>query len=127
MAQIMIPVAPGELVDKITILQIKNERIDDEDKLKNIRTELSLLTETASKNGVDLSHQFVLELKKINEKLWEIEDDIRDKEREKKFDEEFIQLARAVYFTNDERCRVKNKISKMIGSEFIEEKSYSEY
>ena len=127
MNQILIPVAPGELVDKLTILQIKSERIKDEVKLENIKKELSLLLETCSKNSVDLNHEFVAELKKINEALWEIEDDIRDKERSKEFDEVFIKLARDVYITNDKRCRVKNKISNLIGSEFIEEKSYSAY
>ena len=127
MSEILIPVAPGELIDKVTILQIKSERINDEGKLENIKKELSLLTNICLKHEISLDNNLVLELKKINETLWEIEDDIRDKERKKSFDDEFIKLARAVYVTNDKRCVVKNEISKLIGSEFLEEKSYSEY
>ena len=115
----------GEFLDKITILEIKRERISDPAKLENVNRELNLLQESwaahpASKT--DISDEMA-RLKAINEKLWEIEDDIRDKERNKAFDQEFIELARAVYFTNDERAAVKRELNLKLGSELVEEKS----
>ena len=126
---ITVETAPGELIDKITILEIKSERMNDPEKVANVRTELALLQETwasaVSRDQVidDLHDQ----LKKINETLWEIEDDIRDKERVKEFDERFIELARQVYFTNDRRSQVKKELNLHLGSLIIEEKSYQDY
>lgn len=125
---IKVPISPGELIDKITILQIKSERMTDAAKVANVRVELALLEETwrASGNTLDISAQWGA-LKGINEKLWVIEDDIRDKERAGAFDKEFIELARAVYVTNDERARVKREINTRLGSRIVEEKSYKDY
>lgn len=125
---IKVPISPGELIDKITILQIKSERMTDAAKVANVRVELALLEETwrASGNTLDISAQWAA-LKGINEKLWVIEDDIRDKERAGAFDREFIELARAVYVTNDERARVKREINTRLGSRIVEEKSYKDY
>jgi hypothetical protein len=129
MDNIHVPVSPGEVLDKITILEIKSERMNDPEKVANVRTELALLQETwasaVSRDQVidDLHDQ----LKKINETLWEIEDDIRDKERVKEFDERFIELARQVYFTNDRRSQVKKELNLHLGSLIIEEKSYQDY
>jgi hypothetical protein len=129
MENIHVPVSPGEVLDKITILEIKSERMNDPEKVANVRTELTLLQETwasaVSRDQVidDLHDQ----LKKINETLWEIEDDIRDKERVKEFDERFIELARQVYFTNDRRSQVKKELNLHLGSLIIEEKSYQDY
>ena len=129
MENIQVPVSPGEVLDKITILEIKSERISDTGKVANVRTELALLQETWSRSVpadpvIDDLHR---QLKEINETLWEIEDDIRDKEREKSFDAGFIELARRVYFTNDQRSRVKKELNLHLGSAIIEEKSYQEY
>lgn len=129
MENIKVPVSPGEVLDKITILEIKSERIGDPEKLSNVRTELSLLRETWA-NSIDEDdtiRALHAELKTINEKLWEIEDDIRDKERAKEFDERFIELARSVYFTNDRRSEVKKKLNLHLGSQIVEEKSYQDY
>ena len=125
----MTAIAPGELIDKITILRIKSERISDEAKLKNVRTELDILTAT-QKEHVPASDEMVrLEaaLKTVNEALWEIEADIRDCERQGDFGEEFIRLARAVYVTNDKRAALKKEINLLLGSTIVEEKSYAEY
>lgn len=126
---VMTEVQIGELIDKITILQIKKERIKDAAKLKNIDAELNTLLETYTK---DVPHMPGITdlwstLKNTNEKLWVIEDDIRDKERSRNFDQQFIDLARAVYYTNDERCRIKRDINMLTGSRLIEEKSYTAY
>jgi len=126
---ILVPVSPGELIDKITILQIKSERIGDPEKLDNVRVELDLLESTwrnSTHAGVDIDAQRSA-LQGINEKLWDIEDRIRDKERSRSFDQEFIELARAVYVTNDERSRVKREINTRLGSRIVEEKSYAKY
>ncbi len=126
---IMTAIAPGELIDKITILRIKSERIADEAKLKNVRTELDILTAT-QKEHVPASDEMIrLEeaLKTVNEALWEIEDDIRDCERQGDFGAEFIRLARAVYVTNDKRAALKKEINLLLGSTIVEEKSYAEY
>ena len=122
------PVSLGELVDKISILHIKNINIKDEEKLKLIREELELLNQTLNKHIKNSDIQNYLDsLIEINSKLWVIEDDIRDCERNKKFDQTFIDLARSVYFTNDKRSEVKLEINKKFGSKIIEVKSYEEY
>jgi len=124
-----IEISVGEFLDKLTILQIKAERIKDLEKLKSINKELELLQDLWQKSpyhSKDLATE-IAELKKVNESLWQIEDDIRDKERHKKFDNEFIELARAVYINNDKRAAVKRTINIKTNSDLIEEKSYSEY
>ena len=122
------PVSLGELVDKISILHIKNINIKDDKKLKLIREELELLNQTLNKHIKKNDIQNYLDsLIEINSKLWVIEDDIRDCERKKKFDQTFIDLARSVYFTNDKRSEVKLEINKKFGSKIIEVKSYEEY
>jgi len=122
-------VSVGELIDKITILHIKSERIFDEKKLHNINTELVSLLTTQQANVPSSQEldELTQQLKETNEKLWVIEDDIRDKEREQCFDQVFIQLARNVYYTNDKRCRIKKEINILLGSHLVEEKGYSEY
>jgi len=129
MENILVPVSPGEVLDKITILEIKSERIRDEEKLVNVRRELKLLQDTWSENVTEdkVIRELHAQLKEINEALWEIEDAIRDEEREKSFESRFIELARSVYFTNDRRSRVKKELNIHLGSEIIEEKSYQEY
>jgi len=129
MDNIHVPVSPGEVLDKITILEIKSERISDPEKVANVRVELALLQETWNKliSNDDTIQGLHAQLKKINEALWEIEDDIRDKERAKEFDDRFIELARAVYVTNDRRSEVKKQLNLHLGSEIIEEKSYQDY
>lgn len=122
-------ISVGEFLDKVTILEIKSERIKDSGKLQNIHRELNALRKTWAASPYsqqDISAE-VAELKGINEKLWVIEDDIRDKESEGAFDDPFIQLARSVYFINDERASVKRKINIKVGSELVEEKSYADY
>lgn len=122
------PVSLGELIDKISILHIKNINIKDEEKLKLIREELELLNQTLNKHIKNNDIQNYLDsLIEINSKLWVIEDDIRDCERKKKFDQTFVDLARSVYFTNDKRSEVKLEINKKFGSKIIEVKSYEEY
>jgi Family of unknown function (DUF6165) len=119
---IFVEIGAGELIDKITILEIKLARIKDEDKLKNIRFEI----ETISPFAPDLP-ELKAKLKLINETLWEIEDDIRIHEREKNFGERFIALARAVYVTNDKRAEVKREINLAANSSLVEEKSYEKF
>ena len=129
MSEITVPVSPGELIDKITILRIKSQRITDAAKLKNVRIELDALTTTwagSAYAGIDITADENA-LLAVNERLWVIEDEIRDKEREQSFDAEFIRLARAVYFANDERAAIKRRINVRLGSAIIEEKSYSDY
>jgi hypothetical protein len=126
---IQVPVSPGEVLDKITILEIKSERISDAEKLVNVKRELELLQASwlqsvEQDDTVRLIHD---ELKTINEALWEIEDDIRDKERAREFDQVFIDLARSVYVTNDQRANAKKKLNLYLGSEIVEEKSYQDY
>ena len=129
MNEILVPVSPGELLDKITILEIKSERIADPQKVANVRHELDLLnkvwSESVTEDEVvaDLHRQ----LKAINEQLWEIEDDIRDEERNKRFEDRFIELARAVYVTNDRRAQAKREVNLHLGSAIVEEKSYQDY
>ena len=129
MENIKVPVSPGEVLDKITILEIKSERMSDPDKVANVRVELDLLQKTwaGAITEDDTIRDLHAQLKEINEALWEIEDDIRDKERAKEFDERFIELARAVYFTNDRRSEVKKKLNLHLGSQIVEEKSYQDY
>lgn len=127
MTEILTPISVGELLDKITILQIKSKNIEDPLKLKNIHNELHYLMNVCQKYNIALNDALVAQLKKHNEELWEIEDLIRDKERAKQFDEEFVQLARSVYFTNDKRAQVKKEINLKSGSALIEEKSYNPY
>ena len=129
MENIRVPVSPGEVLDKITILEIKSERMSDPAKVANVRTELALLQETWNRavQADDVVRELHTQLKEINEALWEIEDDIRDKERAKEFDQRFIELARSVYFTNDRRSEVKKKLYLHLGSQIIEEKSYQDY
>ncbi len=126
---VSVNVAPGELIDKITILEIKLERIEDEAKLANVRIEyetLSKARDAAIAQSAELDRLSV-ELKSINEALWEIEDDIRDCERAKDFGDGFVKLARAVYVTNDKRMAVKRQINDLLGSHLVEEKSYAAY
>ena len=130
MAELLVPISPGELIDKITILEIKSSRMSDEAKLHNVRTELTLLNETwqASEfsRQADIGEEWA-RLREVNGQLWDIEDEIRDKERAGEFDARFIELARAVYVTNDERAAIKRRINTRLGSVLVEEKSYKEY
>jgi len=129
MRELMVPISPGELVDKITILEIKSERMSDATKLANVRTELELLTATWRASefaSSDVAADWKA-LRSVNEQLWDIEDRIRDKERDRAFDDVFIELARAVYVTNDERATVKKSINSKLGSTLVEEKSYADY
>lgn len=129
MNEILIPISPGELLDKITILQIKSERIADPAKVANVKTELDMLEKVWGEAVADDAEIRALgaELKAINEALWEIEDDIRDEERNRRFGERFIELARAVYVTNDERANAKKKVNLHLKSNIVEEKSYQDY
>ena len=129
MKDILVPVSPGELLDKITILRIKSQRMSDPAKVSNVRLELRALEETWSASAyadVDIEADMSA-LLRVNERLWVIEDDIRDKERTQSFDAEFIRLARAVYFANDERAAIKRRINTTLGSSIVEEKSYRDY
>ena len=121
-----IEVSSGEIVDKLTILALKKKYITNENQLKNIQKEYLYLLDIVFVE-LHVSKQDYNELLAINEELWHIEDDIRDKERRSEFDEVFIELARAVYITNDERAAVKRRINEYYGSEFVEEKSYAKY
>ncbi len=124
-----LPTAPGEFLDKLTILEIKSERIEDPDKLANVRRELDLMRETWSASPLsvrDVESQ-VTELKAINAKLWDIEDEIREHEAKQDFGASFVELARSVYRTNDRRAAVKREINRLLGSEILEEKSYKAY
>ncbi len=121
-----IEVSNGEIIDKLTIIEIKLERIEDETKLVNLRKEYEVLN-TAASQIISKNDELYKALYDINCKLWDIEDNIRDLERNKDFDKKFIETARAVYFTNDERSDVKKKINLKTGSNLIEEKSYEKY
>ena len=122
------PVSLGELVDKISILHIKNINIKDNEKLLLVKEELSLLQQTLNDHvNSDQIKPFLESLIDINSKLWVIEDDIRDCERDKNFDQKFIDLARSVYFTNDKRSEIKLEINKRFGSKIVEVKSYEKY
>lgn len=129
MSLIETPVSHGELIDKITILEIKSRRITDSAKLANVRNELELLNATWDNSDaaqIDISAERA-QLAAVNELLWDIEDRIRVKERDQAFDQEFIDLARSVYFRNDERAAFKRAINLKLGSELVEEKSYQDY
>ena len=128
--EIQINISVGELIDKITILQIKKDKITNLEKVEKVTYELELLENSLNsfKTGeTEELKKLMNELKIINEKLWGIEDDIRLLEKNKKFENEFIELARSVYKTNDERFEVKNKINKLFSSNVEEVKSYEEY
>jgi hypothetical protein len=129
MAELLVPISPGELIDKITILEIKSQRMTDAAKLHNVRTELSLLSDTwkaSPFSATDISAEWA-GLRDVNGRLWDIEDRIRDRERDGLFDAEFVELARAVYVTNDQRAAIKKKINTKLGSTLVEEKSYADY
>ena len=128
MKDILVPISPGELLDKVTILRIKAARIAEPAKLANVRLELALLESTWREAcaGSELAAE-ERALQAVNERLWDIEDRIRDKEARRAFDQEFIELARAVYIENDERAAVKKRINLALGSRLVEEKSYREY
>ena len=122
------PISLGELVDKISILIIKKKNISDQSKLDHVIKELEFLQKTLGKYiKKEEINKYIESLITINSKLWKIEDDIRELERNKIFDQNFIDLARSVYFTNDERAKIKNNINKSFGSELVEVKSYKEY
>jgi hypothetical protein len=129
MSEIMVPVSPGEVIDKITILRIKAARIADAAKLANVRRELEWLERTwkESAYGPRDIRADEAALQAVNERLWDIEDRIRDKERAGTFDAGFIELARAVYIENDERAAIKKRINTALGSTLVEEKSYAAY
>ena len=129
MKDILVPISPGELLDKITILRIKAARMTDATKVRNVRLELDLLEKTWRDSGAAIPEVAADEaaLQRVNEALWDIEDKIRDKELAQAFDTEFIELARAVYVTNDERAAVKKRINVALGSRIVEERSYKPY
>jgi len=129
MKELLAPVSPGELLDKITILRIKSARIDDAAKLANVRHELAVLQQTwdaaiGRNDGIEAEERA---LETVNTRLWDIEDRIRDEEAAQSFGTRFIELARAVYVENDERARIKKRINQALGSAIVEEKSYRPY
>jgi len=129
MKNILVPVSPGELLDKISILEIKSERMTQPDQLSNVRAELQLLQETWDRSFslAEGLHALLSELKTVNQKLWDVEDEIRAKERAGTFDARFIELARSVYLTNDRRSQIKKELNRRLGSGIVEEKSYTGY
>ena len=129
MKDILGPISPGELLDKITILRIKQARILDAGKLANVKVELALLEQTWRDCG-GAAHDLAQDeraLQDVNERLWDIEDRIRDKEAKQSFDRDFIELARAVYVCNDERAAIKKRVNLQLKSRLVEEKSYKPY
>ena len=120
------PISIGELVDKITILEIKKNKLQNS-KLENVLKELSFLRKLMAKHQIEITDNLFTQLKEINLTLWNIEDQIRIKEKNKEFDNIFIELARSVYFTNDKRSEIKKRINRLSNSEITEEKSYAEY
>ncbi len=124
---VMCSVSIGELLDKISILKIKKKNITDELKVKNIQKELDALLSVVDQYQLDETDHFIEELIDINGQLWKIEDDIREKERLKIFDTSFIEIARSVYFCNDKRFLIKNRINEHFGSHIVEVKSYNPY
>lgn len=122
-----VEVSMGELVDKVSILSIKLKKIKAPEKLRNIEKEYAVLCESMASAGLEVDSAEIRQLEAINLKLWDIEDRIRAKEAKKEFDDEFIRLARSVYFTNDERAAVKRRINIKYGSDLMEEKEYIEY
>jgi hypothetical protein len=129
MTDLLVPVSPGELLDKITILRIKSQRIHDTAKVANVRAELQLLERTWATLGAAIQQVAADEqaLQSVNEQLWDIEDRIRGKEAVRAFDQDFTELARAVYHRNDERAAIKQRINAALGSNIVEEKSYKPY
>ena len=129
MENLLVPVSPGEVLDKITILEIKLEHMQDPGKTANVRTELEQLNTcwAAAVTQDETVCSLRTQLRAVNQALWVIEDDIRDKERSKVFDEQFIELARSVYITNDRRARIKRELNVYLGAQLVEEKSYSAY
>ena len=127
--QLQVPVSVGEVLDKITILQIKLAHISDAAKRVNIQKELDALLPLVASDAftTDQMQGLIAELKAVNETLWKIEDDIREKEATKNFNAEFIRLARSVYITNDKRAEIKKQINLATGSDLVEEKSYESY
>lgn len=123
---IEIPISVGELIDKLTILIIKQEQITDLEKLKNIKQEYELLSSILDTHNIDIEQEQT-QLYNINQKLWDIEDQLRQKEKLKQFDQQFVELARLVYYTNDQRAEIKKQINIKLGSTLIEEKSYEQY
>jgi len=122
-----VEISIGEAVDKVTILEIKLEKVTDSGKLKNIKKEYQLLKDAINEVGILSTSDEYNELRNVNSKLWHIEDEIRIKEFNKEFDEKFIELARSVYWKNDTRSDIKRKINLKFGSELIEEKNYTNY
>ena len=120
------PISIGELIDKITILEIKKNKLQNS-KLENVLKELSFLRKLMEKHQIEITDDLFTQLKEINLTLWNIEDQIRIKEKKKEFDNIFIELARSVYFTNDKRSEIKKRINRLSNSEITEEKSYAEY
>lgn len=123
MSSIFVPISLGELIDKITILEIKEQNLES-NKAKNVVNELNQLKQILINFGIEIEEELIDDLRRINKKLWQIEDLIRLKEKENKFDDEFINLARAVYINNDERSKIKRNINIIYKSDIIEEKSY---
>ena len=126
LSSILTPVSLGELIDKITILEIKQIYMTGI-KLKNVDKELKLLKELLQDKNIEIDNNLISNLKEVNKNLWEIEDNIRTKERNQKFDKEFIKLARSVYKENDKRASIKKEINQKYNSELVEEKSYNNY
>ena len=130
MNDVLVPISPGELLDKITILRIKAARITDQAKIGNVRLELSLLEKTWHDSGCAAGGNIAADeraLHDVNERLWDVEDRIREKEAVQTFDRDFIELARAVYVFNDERAAIKKRVNVALGSRIVEEKSYKPY
>ncbi len=129
MDELLVPVSPGELLDKITILRIKALRISDPAKNANVRLELQLLERTWQNSGCAAAagQEDEQALQAVNEQLWEVEDRLREKEAAQSFDRDFIELARAVYLANDQRAALKKRINLQLGSRIVEEKSYQSY
>ena len=126
LSSILAPISLGELIDKITILEIKQIHMTGA-KLKNVNKELKLLKKILQDKNLEINIDLINCLKKVNNNLWEIEDSIRIKERDQKFDKEFIELARSVYKENDKRASIKKEINQKYNSELFEEKSYNKY
>ena len=126
LSSIFAPISIGELIDKITILEIKQVYMNGI-KLKNINKEVKLLKDILQEKNLEINVDLINNLKEVNKKLWEIEDNIRIKERNQEFDNEFIQLARSVYKENDRRASIKKEINQKYNSELVEEKSYNNY
>ncbi len=122
-----IEVSVGELVDKVSILDIKREKFQNKEKLENVKKEFQILLKRMKEIGIDTKNPYYKRLKEVNLKLWNIEDKIRQKEAKKEFDDEFIELARSVYFNNDDRAAIKKKINLEFNSDLVEEKEYVNY